>query len=330
MWTFDRFGYVLLALAAFIVTGIFGYMGIEGWSLLDAVYMTILTFTTVGYDEVRPLSTEGRVFTTILMLGGVGTMLYALTAIVQSIVEEEFLRGFVRRRRMQARLSRQRDHFIVCGFGRVGRAVVDALLAESAPVVVIESDPDAVAIATDLGVPVVQADATDDQSLGRAEVERARGLVAALGRDSDNVFVTLSARGLNPDIHIVARSSFPEGGSNLRRAGADRVISPHDIGGLRMAMSATRPLAVDFLDSVLRSTGDDAQRLTEVLVVDDSPLSSTTISESCTPRGVHVLAIRRDGRVIVNPSDDEVCLSGDSVVLVGNSKVLEAIEGKAE
>ncbi len=168
MWTFDRFGYVLLALAAFIVTGIFGYMGIEGWSLLDAVYMTILTFTTVGYDEVRPLSTEGRVFTTILMLGGVGTMLYALTAIVQSIVEEEFLRGFVRRRRMQARLSRQRDHFIVCGFGRVGRAVVDALLAESAPVVVIESDPDAVAIATDLGVPVVQADATDDQSLGRA------------------------------------------------------------------------------------------------------------------------------------------------------------------
>ena len=253
MYSFARYTYA--ALVSFVVTGVFGYMGIEKWSFLDALYMTILTFTTVGYNEVRPLSTEGRIFTTVLMIGGVGTMLYLLTAVVQTIVEEEFIRGFVRRRRMHAKLSKMRDHFIVCGYGRVGRAVVEALLNEPVSTVVIENDVDAVAQAVEMKIPVVEGSATDDGTLEQAGVSRARGRVAALGSDSDNVFVTLSARGLNPDLRIVARSTSPDASPNLLRAGADRVMSPYDIGGLRLAMLATRPLAVDFLDSVLRSSG---------------------------------------------------------------------------
>ena len=329
MFPFARYTYAALALVSLVVTGVFGYMGIEKWSFLDALYMTMITFTTVGYNEVRPLSTEGRVFTTVLMIGGVGTMLYVLTAVVQTVVEEEFIRGFVRRRRMHAKLSKLRDHYIVCGYGRVGSAVVEALLNEPVPTVVIENDPVAAALVSEMKIPVVEGSATDDGALEMAGVGRARGLVAALGSDSDNVFVTLSARGLNPDLLIVARSSGPEANPNLLRAGADRVLSPYDIGGLRLAMLATRPLAVDFLDSVLRNSGEGSQRLTEVLVAQESPLISATIRESCAPHGIQVLAIRRGGEVIVNPSIDQPCLPGDSVVLVGDSRSLESLEGKA-
>ena len=210
----------------------------------------------------------------------------------------------------------------------MGRAVVEALLNEPVPTVVIENDADAVAQAAEMKVPVVEGSATEDGALESAGVDRAKGLVAALGNDSDNVFVTLSARGLNPDLRIVARSTSSDANPNLLRAGADRVLSPYDIGGLRLAMLATRPLAVDFLDSVLRSSGEGSQRLTEVLVAEESSLSSATIRESCAPYGIQVLAIRRGEEVIVNPSSDQSCLTGDSVVLVGNSRALEALEGK--
>ena len=311
---------MILALAALIATGVFGYMGIEGWSFLDAMYMTILTFTTVGYAEVRPLSDAGKVFTTFLMIGGVGTMLYALTLVVQGVMEEEFLRSFLRRQRMESRLSRMRDHFIVCGFGRVGRSVAEAFLRDSEQVAVIDMDEDALMIAREMGIPHVNGRATDDASLTAARIDRARGLIAALGNDPDNVFVTLTAKGLNPNLHIVARASRAESVANLERAGADRVILPHEIGGLRMAMSAIRPLATDFLDTILMPSDDDQQRLTEVLVTDGSPLSAGPISQTCTPIGVRVLAIRRGDELIINPDGDEVCRSGDTVILVGGGQ----------
>ena len=325
-----RFGLVILALASFVATGIFGYMGIEGWSFLDALYMTILTFTTVGYDEVRPLSTQGRIFTTFLMIGGVGTMLYTLTAVVQYVVEEEFVRSILRRNRMGKRLSRLRDHFIVCGFGRVGQSVAETFISEGAHVAAVDTDPDALALASEMGIPYVQGSATDDETLRAARIDRANGLIAALGSDQDNVFVTLSARGLNPDLQIVARASRADSVKNLERAGADRVISPHRIGGLRMAMSATRPLAVDFLDSVLLSSDNEGQRLTEVMVAEGSPLSAGPIGQTCAPVGVHVLAIRRAGEIIIYPDRDQTCLPGDSVILVGVSRTLAAFEGQAK
>lgn len=335
-----RFRYVALALCAFVVTGVFGYMGIEGWSLLDSVYMTILTFTTVGYSEVRPLSPVGRAFTTLLMLGGVSTMLYTLTAVVQAIVEDEFLRSFLRRRRMKTRLSRMRGHFIVCGYGRVGAAVAAELARQSVPVVVVDKDEGAIADAAAARLPVVHADATEDDALRQASVERARGLVAALGGDSDNVFVALSARGVSPDIHIVARTQSGDSRANLKRAGANRVISPHEIGGARMALAATRPLALSPFDppddggapsrSKPSSADAPAQRLGEALVTEDSPLNGVPISQSCAPRGVHVLAIRRGGELILNPPMSETCRPGDSATLAGDSRALDYLEGGAD
>ena len=324
-----RFGLVVLALTSCVLTGIFGYMGIEGWSFLESFYMTILTFTTVGYNEVRPLTTQGRIFTTFLMLGGVATMLYTLTSVVQYVVEEEFVHSFLRRNRMGARLSRLKDHFIVCGFGRVGQSVVEEFIHESVTVAVVDSDTDALARASELGIPYIQGSATDDETLKSARIDRAEGIVAALGNDQDNVFVTLSARGLNPDLEIVSRASRADSVKNLERAGADHVILPHRIGGLRMAMSVTRPLAVDFLDDVLMSSDANGQRLTEVLVTEGSPLSAGPIGETCAPIGVHVLAIRRGEEIITYPDKDQTCLAGDSVILVGLSRTLASFEGRA-
>ena len=329
MWLTRRFGLIALALASFVLTGIFGYMGIEGWSFLESLYMTILTFTTVGYDEVHPLSAQGRIFTTFLMLVGVATMLYTLTTVVQYVVEEEFVHSFLRRNRMVARLSRLNGHFIVCGFGRVGQSVAESFLRESVPVVVIDTDPDALARATKMEVPFVQGSATEDDTLRAARIDRAKGLVAALGADQDNVFVTLSARGLNQDLQIVARASRADSITNLDRAGADHVISPHQIGGLRMAMSATRPLVVDFLDCLLMSSDEDSQHITEVLVTEGSPLSTGPIGSVCAPLDVHVLAIRRGGEIIIYPDKDQTCLPGDSVILVGVSRALSSFEGRS-
>ena len=323
-----RFGLIVLALGSFVVTGIFGYMGIEGWSFLESLYMTILTFTTVGYNEVRPLSTQGRIFTTFLVLGGVATMLYTLTAVVHYVVEEEFVRSFLRRNRMSTRLSRLKDHFIVCGFGRVGQAVAEEFIHES--VTVVDSDADVLARASELGIPYIQGSATDDETLKSARIDRAKGLVATLGNDQDNVFVTLSARGLNPYIEIVARASRPESVKNLERAGADHVISPYQIGGLRMAMSVTRPLAVDFLDNVLMSSNADSQRLIEVMVTEGSPLSAGPIEQTCAPNDAHVLAIKRAGEIIIYPDKNQPCLPGDSVILVGVSRTLASFEGRSK
>ena len=228
----------LLALAALVVVSIAGYMLIEGWSLLDAAYMTIVTFTTVGYDEVHPLSSAGRVFSMFIMVAGVGVMLYILTSVVHMVVAQEVLRGLVRRHRMRAQLARLSDHFIVCGFGRVGRAVAFTLQEESMPLIVIDKDEEALAEAEESGLLCMPGDPTRDDDLLAAHVREALGLVAATGNDSDNVYISLTARGLNPALRIVARASRPDAEDKLLRAGADRVISPHAIGGRQMALSA--------------------------------------------------------------------------------------------
>ena len=228
----------LLALAILLALSVAGYMLIEGWSLLDSVYMTILTFTTVGYEEVRPLSSIGRVFTMFVMVAGVGAMLYILTSVVHMVVAQEALRRLVRRHRMRTRMAKLSGHFIVCGFGRVGRAVALTLHEGSAPLIVIDKDADALAEAREQGLLYLHGDPTRDEDLLTARVEEAAGLVAATGNDSDNVYISLTARGLNPDLRIIARASRADAEDKLRRAGADEVVSPHVIGGRHMARAA--------------------------------------------------------------------------------------------
>ena len=228
----------LAALAALVLLAVAGYVAIEGWSLLDAAYMTILTFTTVGYEEVHPLSPTGRLFTMLVMVAGVGVMLYILTAVVHVVVAEEVLRSMFRRHRMRSRTSRLKGHFIICGFGRVGRAVALTLRERSQPFVVIDRNAEALAEAEEMGMLYVQGDPTRDDDLLAAQVERAAGLVATTGDDADNVYISLTARGLNPDLHVVARASRPDAEEKLRRAGADEVVSPYAIGGRHMALTA--------------------------------------------------------------------------------------------
>ena len=221
----------LLALSALVALAMAGYVAIEGWSLLDAAYMTMLTFTTVGYEEVR-------IFTMFVMVAGVGVMLYILTSVVHMIVAQEVLKSLVRRHRMRTQMARLSDHFIVCGFGRVGRAVAFTLQEESAPLIVIDKDAEALAEAEERGLLCMHGDPTRDDDLLAAHVREALGLVAATGNDSDNVYITLTARGLNPSLRIVARASRPDAEDKLLRAGADQVISPHAIGGRHMVLSA--------------------------------------------------------------------------------------------
>ena len=228
----------LTTLVALAVVGVVGYVVIEGWSVLDSAYMVVVTFTTVGYAEVNPLSQTGRLFTMALMVAGIGVMFYMLTGMVQLVVEQEALRGIVRRHRMRARLSRLKGHFIVCGFGRVGRAVAFTLREQSESLLIIDKDEEAVLYAQEQGYLFVRGDSTRDADLLAAQIKDARGLVAATGDDAENVYISLTARGLNPKLHIVARASSPRRGGQAAEGGADRVVSPYDIGGRHMAMTA--------------------------------------------------------------------------------------------
>ena len=211
----------VFALAVVVAVGITGYMVVEGWSLLDSAYMTIITLTTVGYEEVHPLSSTGRIFTIFLMVAGVGVMLYVLTSVVNLAVAHE-VGSLFRRRKLKTRIAKLKGHFIVCGFGRVGRVVASTLQSESVPVIVVDNEAEALAEAEDLGLLSLQGDATRDADLISAQIDKAVGLIAATGDDGENVYITLTARGLNPGLHVVARASRPEAGEKLRQGRSEQ------------------------------------------------------------------------------------------------------------
>ena len=314
-------------LAVLIAVGILWYSQVEGWSVLDAAYMTVITFTTVGFSEVRPLDTGGRLFTMISPVFGVGLMLYILTSSVQMVVEGEFIRGFVRRRRMTTRLAELRDHYILCGYGRMGTEVARSFQAGGVPFVVVERDQTTVAEMTEAGILAVLGDATSDDVLRTAGVQRAKGLVASTGNDSDNVFIALSARGLNTDLVIVSRADAAETESKLLRAGATRVVSPYTIGGRRLALSVTRPLISDFYEALAISSDVDIH-LEEIRVAPGSPMIGQSVGQ-VGGDGVHVLALgRATGEIITNPPDSTKIEPGDGLILLGGSDQLQPLDKK--
>lgn len=316
-------------LVAIVAMGVIGYMVIEGWSFLDAIYMTITTITTVGFREVHPLSDAGRIFSIILIICGVGGALYVLTNIMGYILEGQF--GITMgRRRMKNRIAKLKNHFILCGYGRVGQEIAQAFSEEGAPFVVITNDQQHVARAEKEGHLCLFGDATSDEVLKEAGIERAHGLVAAVGTDTDNTFITLSARELRPDLFIEARSSGPESEGKLRRAGADRVISPHAIGGRRMAMLALRPAVVDFIDTVTYGRGRELE-LENVDVAGGSPLVGRTMAQARSQDGITVLATRKkSGKLLANPPGEEIIEDGDRLIVIGTKKRLAALESLFE
>jgi voltage-gated potassium channel len=312
-------------LVAIIAIGVSGYMVIERWVFIDALYMTIITITTVGFAEVHPLSLVGKIFSIFIIIGGVGSALYILTATVQSILEGQF--GITMgRRRMKAKIAKLKGHFILCGYGRVGQEIARTFSEERAPFVVIENNEERLAKAERDDYLCLLADATSDEVLKQAGIERAKGLVAALGSDADNTYITLSARGLRPDLFIEARGSSLEAEVKLKMAGADRVISPHVIGGHRMAMLALRPAVVDFIDTVTYRPGRELQ-LENVDVAGGSPLVGQTMKHIREQDGITVLAMRKQsGKMMANPPGEEVIKDGDRLIVIGTKQRLAALE----
>ncbi|MGD9115982.1 MAG: potassium channel protein [Dehalococcoidia bacterium] len=314
------YGFVII-----VAIGVIGYTFIEDWSFLDSLYMTITTITTVGFREVYPLSEAGRIFTVFLIIGGVGGALYILTTIMGYFIEGQF--GITMgRQRMKNKIAKLKNHYILCGYGRVGESIALTFSEEGVPFVIISNNEEHAADAEKEGYLVILGDATDDDVLKEAGIDRAYGLVAAVGSDTDNTFITLSARELHPDIFIEARCASPASEGKLRRAGADRVISPHAIGGRRMAMLAMRPAVVEFIDTVTSGRGRDLQMET-IDVVAGSSLIEQTMGQARNKAGITVLAIRKaNGTLVANPPDEDVIEEGDRLIVIGTKQRLAALE----
>jgi len=319
---FRRVRIGLGALALVLVGGTVGYLSF-GFGLLNAVYQTVITVTTVGFNSPHPLDTGSKVFTIVLILVGVGTALYTFSTVLEVLFEGE-MRELVRSRKMEREIDQMSGHVIVCGWGRVGREVAQFLTNAQRAVVVIDRDVERV---RDVPYASVQGDVTEDETLLKAGILRAATLVAALDTDADNLYVTVAAKSMRPELQIIARARSESSEPKLMRAGADRVVNPQQLGGDRMASFVTQPHVVDFVDIVMHD-GTLEFRLEELLVSDASSLAGRTIrtAQLRDRTGALVLAIRRpQGDFITNPSPEDVITSGDVLISVGTAEQLEAL-----
>jgi voltage-gated potassium channel len=317
-----------LALSFLVIfSGTLGYMLIEGWSLSDSFYMTMISITTVGYGETRPLDTSGRMLTVALILGGISIVGYSLTVLASSLVESE-ITGRARERRMHSAIGALNRHVILCGFGRVGVSVARELHAERVPFVIIDQNPERVAECSALGYLVIPGDATDDLVLSAAGIERAHALISALDDDAQNVFITLSARVLNPSVSIAARAADPRSERKLTLAGAQHVVSPYVIAGHRLAGVVVRPRVIEFLDTVIYSSGLEFW-LEEIVVGQHSAITGQTIADLQIARetGALLLAIvRADGTRVPNPHPETVINADDTLIAIGTREQLGRLQ----
>jgi voltage-gated potassium channel len=318
---------VVVLLAAVLAGGTAGYMLIEGWNAWDAFYMTVTTVATVGFGEIHPLSQRGRMFTVALIFGGVGAAFYTVTLLATIIGEGGLHRRFEQHRAARM-LEKIRDHFILCGYGRIGSIIAEELHQHGVPLVVIERDPRRVREAMDHGWLALEADASREDVLTRAGIQRARGLIAAVGTDAENVFTVLTARGMRPDLFIIARFESDDAEPKLRRAGADRVTSPYQIGANHMVQTALRPAVVDFVQLATSSERLDLS-MEQVHIKGDSPLSNHSIVEAGIRQrfGVIVVGIKRaGGGMEFNPPPEAIMRPGDELVVLGRTESVKALE----
>jgi voltage-gated potassium channel len=320
---YSRLKVSAILLLAVIGSGTAGYTWIEGWAPFDALYMTIITISTVGFSEVHPLSTAGRVLTLVIIISGIGILTYSLGLVARIFVEGE-LQQFFGRRKLEKKISQLKDHYIICGFGRIGGTIAKELSAENIPLVVIEQDP--------LHIEQIEAghylylsmDATAETTLLKAGLLNAKGLVTAVSSDADNVFIALTAKGLRPDIFILARASDTKNEDKLLRAGASRVVCPYQMGGRRMAEILQRPTVVDFIDNTMMNNALDL-KMEEAVIGPTSSLIGKTIVASKVRQdfGVIIVAIKKtNNRMIYNPLPKEVFEAGDVIVVIGKKDSL--------
>lgn len=322
-----RFLIALLVPAVLIVVGTFGYVAIEGWSVFDGLYMTVMTITTVGFTEVHEMSPAGRSFTLMLMLGGIFTLFYAAGAVIQAVVSGQLQNAFGRQR-MERNLAGLHDHMIVCGFGRMGRLVCQHFSEQHIPFVVVECNADVVdGMQIKHGLTVL-GDATSDETLRKAGVERARALVTLVASDSDNLYITMSTRLINETIFIVARAEDERAEQKLLRAGASKVVSPYIIGGSRVAQAVLRPAVVDFIELATRTEHLELQ-IEETRIGASSKLAGKNLIDSQLRKrfGVILVAIKKTGgKMMFNPPGEAVLEVGDLLIVLGPRAQLDELD----
>jgi voltage-gated potassium channel len=307
--------------------GTAGYMAIEGWELLDAFYMTVITMGTVGYDEVHEISKTGRLFTVLLIFFGVGYFVYLAGVVVQFMVEGR-MRTILGRRRLDKKIDRLKNHYIVCGYGRIGRVLCKNLQRKPLDLVVIEKNRELVPVMDEDKVLYVCGDVSDEANLIKAGIKRAKGLVAVLATDADNVFLVLTARQLNPDLNIVARACQVESKAKLRAAGANNVESPYEMGGVSMAQRILRPTVTNFLDLAFAYKRKDIQ-MEEIPVSPSSALSNVMLKDSGIRQQFNLIIIaikKSDDSMLFNPSFETLIKAGDTVIAVGEEANLKKLE----
>jgi voltage-gated potassium channel len=315
-------------LLMFLVIGPAGYIFLEGTSFLDGLYLTIITISTVGYGDIAPTTPAGRLFTVLLIFSGVGYVMYMFTQITEAMVEGG-LQRFVERRKMHKKMTKLQDHYIVCGFGRIGQEICSILRENNRPFVVIENVDEVIREIDQLGYIELQGDASDDDILLAAGIKNARGLVAVVSTDAENLYITLTARGLNPNLFILTRSSGTPGvAKKLKRAGASKVISPYAIGAHRMAQLIVRPTVVDFLDLAMQAR-ELGLCMEELLVTAQTSFVNTTLMKSGlrSKYDIIVVAIKRpDIPMIFNPGPNTEIQQNDILIVLGDNQQISALE----
>jgi len=323
-----------LAVALFVcvvVGGTAGYTLIEGWNPWDALYMTVITVTTVGYREVRELGPAGQGFTMVLAITGVAAALYTFSLLAAGVVEGGLERR-LKTRRLTKMIDELKDHFILCGSGRIGSMIADELRRRGVPFIVIDHDPERVKAVLERGDPVIEADASREEVLKRVGIDRARGLIAAVGTDAENVYTVLTARVMRPDLFIVGRADSDDAGRKLLKAGANRVVSPYQIGARQLAQTALRPAVVDFVQ--LATSADSLELAMEQIQIGaGSSLAGRSIVEGNLRQrfGVIVVGIQRSsGRMEFNPASDAVMQAGDQLIVLGRPEQFKDLEALAQ
>lgn len=319
---------ILVFFIAILFVGTTGFVVLEGMEVWDGLYLTALTITTVGYGDIVPTHVQGKIFTIFLVFTGVGLVLYSFTKFAETMVEGG-LRNILEKRKMKKKVAELRNHYIVCGYGRIGKVICHILKENNRPFVVIDNHEETIRNIEAEGLYALPGEAADDEILLTAGIKNARGLIAVVSSDADNVFITLTARGLNPELFILARSSgAPGADTKLLRAGASKVISPYSIGAKRMAQLIVRPTVIDFIDLTMHA-GELGLRMEELQVSDKASFANKNLVESGIRKrfDIIVVAIKRPGQeMLFNPKSDTLILPGDILIVLGDHIQISALE----
>lgn len=322
---------VIFAILTIFIIGTIGYQSFLGVDWIDALYMTVITISTVGYKEVAEMTTEAKFFSIFIIFFGLGVWGYGLTSII-SLFFEANIKNVWRKKRMEAKIHELMGHYIVCGAGEIGQIVIQQLLKNKVPFVVIEKEQAQVDKLMEEGILALQGDATHEDVLKTAGIKHARGFISSLAKDVDNVFAVLTARQMNEDLYIISKSIEKNSRIKLKKAGANNTISPNEIGGRRMAALLLRPSVISFLD-VITHAGDVTLDLEEVAVCSNTQLVGKSLTEAKIPQktGLIVLAIQKKGNknIMFNPSSNEILEEGDKMIVLGTANQVELLKAIA-